>query len=217
MSMNLTILQNFNNAVNNAHPMSDGTRLQTGTFKLGGAYDIRQIPSNKYDHSANNDIRRNFASALTGAFGVNSLEDLPANVRKSLKIEDFKLDKNGNITSTRPLTARRVRAVISAIQELTAKAAPNREEAAAIRSDFTTFLQDSAYMKAAFDRIAIAEGRKPLSLEIPLVCEKSFDIPLSALKVYTKGIKPNDLASKIGDIKEKIEDDVRLAVDTLTK
>ena len=106
---------------------------------------------------------------------------------------------------------------MSAIQEVTAKAAPNREEAAAIRSDFTTFLRNSDYMKAAFDRIAIAEGRKPLSLEIPLVCEKSFDIPLSALKVYTKGIKPNDLASKIGDIKEKIEGDVRLAVDTLTK
>ena len=62
---------------------------------------------------------------------MKSLEDLPGNVRKSLKIEDFKLDKNGNITSTRPLTARRVRAVMSAIQEVTAKAAPNREEAAA--------------------------------------------------------------------------------------
>ena len=159
MSLNLTILQNFNSAVSNAHAISDSSRLQTGTFKLDGAYDIRQIPSNKYDQAANNAVRRNFASALTGAFGVKSLEDLPGNVRKSLKIEDFKLDKNGNITSTRPLTARRVRAVMSAIQEATAKAAPNREEAAAIRNDFNAFLRDSTYMKAAFDRIAVAEGR----------------------------------------------------------
>ena len=217
MSMNLTILQNFNSAVNNAHPMSDGARLQTGTFKLGGTYDIRQIPSNKYDQTANNEVRRNFASALTGVFGVNSLEDLPANVRKSLKIEDFKLDKNGNITSTRPLTARRVRAVMSAIQEVTAKAAPNREEAAAIRSDFTTFLRNSDYMKAAFDRIAIAEGRKPLTLEIPFVGNGAFDVPLSALKVYTKGIKNSELAANIGEIKNRIESDVSSALETLAR
>ena len=61
MSLNLTILQNFNNAVSNARSISDGSRLQTGTFKLGGAYDIRQIPSNKYDQAANNAVRRNFA------------------------------------------------------------------------------------------------------------------------------------------------------------
>ena len=49
MSLNLTILQNFNSAVSNAHAISDSSRLQTGTFKLDGACDIRQIPSNKYD------------------------------------------------------------------------------------------------------------------------------------------------------------------------
>lgn len=125
MSINLMMLQNFNNAVSNARVMSDSSRLHTGTFKLGGTYDIRQIPSNKYDRAANNAVRRNFAAALTGAFGVKSLEDLPANVRSALNISDFKLDKEGNITSTRPLTARRVRAVMSAIQEATAKAAPN--------------------------------------------------------------------------------------------
>ena len=217
MSINLAILQNFNNAVNGNAALNDNTRLQNGTFKLGGTYDIRQIPSNKYDHAANNAVRRNFAAALTGAFGVKSLEDLPANVRSSLNIADFKLDKEGNITSTRPLTARRVRAVMSAIQETTAKAAPNREEAAAIRNDFNTFLRDSAYMKAAFDRIAIAEGRKPLTLEIPFVGNGAFDIPLSALKVYTKGIKPGELAAKIGEIKNRIENDVGSALETLAK
>ena len=217
MSINLMMLQNFNNAVSNARVMSDSSRLQTGTFKLGGTYDIRQIPSNKYDRAANNAVRRNFAAALTGAFGVKSLEDLPANVRSALNISDFKLDKEGNITSTRPLTARRVRAVMSAIQEATAKAAPNREEAAAIRSDFTTFLRNSDYMKAAFDRIAIAEGRKPLTLEIPFVGDGAFDVPLSALKVYTNGIKPGELAAKIGEIKDRIERDVSSAIETLAR
>ena len=102
MSINLTILQNFNNAVNSNAALSGNARLQNGTFKLGGTYDIKQIPSNRYDRAANNAVRRNFAAALAGAFGVKSLEDLPENVRKSLNIGDFKLDKEGNITSTRP-------------------------------------------------------------------------------------------------------------------
>ncbi len=215
MSMNLTILQNFNNAVN-SRPMSDGARLQTtGTFKLGGTYDIRQIPANKYDHVANNAVRRNFAAALTGAFGVKSLEELPEGVRNSLKIGDYKLDKNGEIMSTRPLTARRVRAVMSAIQEVTAKAAPNPQEAEAIRNDFNAYLKNSAYMKAAFDRIAIAEGRKPLTLNIPLISNESFEVPLSALKAYTKGIKSTELAARIDDIKLAIAADAAVAKETL--
>ncbi|MBO7309602.1 MAG: hypothetical protein J6V38_08240, partial [Kiritimatiellae bacterium] len=164
-----------------------------------------------------NAVRRNFAAALTGAFGVKSLEELPEGVRNSLKIGDYKLDKNGEIMSTRPLTARRVRAVMSAIQEVTAKAAPNPQEAEAIRNDFNAYLKNSAYMKAAFDRIAIAEGRKPLTLEIPFVSEKSFDLPLSALKVYTKGIKASDLAANIGEIKNRIENDVADALTILAK
>ena len=98
MSINLTTLQNFNNAVNSNAALSGNTRLQNGTFKLGGTYDIRLIPSNKYDHAANNAVRKNFAAALTGAFGVKTLEDLPETVRKSLNIGDFKLDREGNIT-----------------------------------------------------------------------------------------------------------------------
>ena len=217
MSINLTILQSFNNAVNSANRLNDNTRLQNESFNLNGKCKIRQIPANKYDHVANNAVRRNFAAALTGAFGVKSLADLPEGIRNSLKIGDFKLDKNGEITSTRPLTARRVRAVMSAIQEVTAKAAPTRQEAEAIRNDFNAYLKNSAYMKAAFDRIAIAERRKPLTLEIPFVSEKSFDLPLSALKVYTKGIKASDLAANIGEIKNRIESDVSQALLILAK
>ena len=218
MTIDLSGLQIFNDAILNNRDLGGGARVQCESTQEGvlGRFRVKQIPSNRYVHEANNVARRNFADALTSAFGVRSLNDLPKEVRDVLKIEDFNL-REGTVTSSRPLTMRRIRAVMTAIRDVTAKAAPSRQEANAIREHFSDYLQRSEYMEAAFDRIAIAEGRKPLSLDIPLISEKSFDLPLSALKVYTKGIKAADLASKIDDIKGKIEADVMLAVDTLAK
>ena len=218
MAIDLTKLQIFNDAIARNTNLSGSTRIQCDNAQEGnlGRFTIRQIPANKSTFEANNIVRRNFADALKSAFGVSSLNDLPKEVRNVLKIEDFKLQE-GYVTSSRPLTMRRIRAVMSAICDVTAKAAPTRQEANAIRADFAEYLKRSAYMEAAFDRIAIAEGRKPLTLDIPWVSQKSFDIPLSALKPYTKGIKSADLASKINDIKEKIDADVSLAMETLTK
>ena len=218
MAIDLSGLKIFNDAITNNANLSGNTRLQCDGAQEGrlGNFTIRQIPSNKYVHEVNYTARRNFADALTAAFGVRSLEDLPKEVRDVLKIEDFKL-QDGAVTSSRPLTMRRIRAVMTAIRDVTAKAAPSRGEADAIRQNFTDYLQRSEYMEAAFDRIAIAEGRKPLTLDIPLISNENFEVPLSALKVYTKGIKPAELASKIDEIKGKIEQDVMLAVDTLAK
>ncbi|MBR5592026.1 MAG: hypothetical protein IKW38_05795 [Kiritimatiellae bacterium] len=218
MPIDLSGLQIFNDAIQNNRNLSGGTRIECDKAQERrlGRFSIKQIPANKYVHEANNVARRNFADALTSAFGVSSLNELPKDVRDVLKIEDFKL-KDGNVTSSRPLTMRRIRAVMTAIRDVTAKAAPSRQEATAIREHFADYLQRSEYMEAAFDRIAIAEGRKPLTLNIPGVSKKSFDIPLSTLKLYTKGIKTADLASKIDDIKQRIEADVNLATDTLTK
>ena len=202
MAIDLSGLKIFNDAITNNVNLSGSTRLQCDGAQEGrlGNFTIRQIPSNKYVHEVNYTARRNFADALTAAFGVRSLEDLPKEVRDVLKIEDFKL-QDGAVTSSRPLTMRRIRAVMTAIRDVTAKAAPSRGEADAIRQNFTDYLQRSEYMEAAFDRIAIAEGRKPLTLDIPLISNENFEVPLSALKVYTKGIKPAELASKIDEIK----------------
>lgn len=213
METHLETLKSFNQAISNKN-LNDNDKLQINKATIGEKHEITAINSSKRDLEANNAIRRSLVLALTGSFSVKTLEELPASVRKALKIEDFGI-KNGEVTSTRPLTARRIRAVMSAIQEATAKAASNQNEANAIRDDFNKYLQDSKYMQAAFDRIAIAEGRKPLSLNIPLISENGFDIPLSALKVYTKGIKPTDLAGKLDEIKNKIENDVISAIDTL--
>ena len=218
MPIDLSGLQIFNDAIQNNRNLSGGTRIECDKAQEGrlGRFSIKQIPANKYVHEANNAVRRNFADALTSAFGVRSLEELPRAVRDVLKIEDFKL-RDGAVTSSRPLTMRRIRAVMTAIRDITAKAAPSPREANAIREHFTEYLQRSEYMEAAFDRIAIAEGRKPLTLTNPLVSKKSFEVPLSALKVYTKGIKPADLAAKIDAIKQKIDTDMTLAMDALVK
>ena len=216
MAIDLTKLQIFNDAIMRNTDLSGSTRIQCDNAQEGnlGRFTIRQIPSNKYVHSANNAARLQFADALTSAFGVRSLEELPKDVRAVLKIEDFKL-QDGAVTSTRPLTMRRIRAVMTAICDVTAKAAPSREDAEAIRRNFNDYLQNSQYMQAAFDRIAIAEGRKPLTLDIPLISNNSFEVPLSALKVYTKGIKPAELAQRLDDIKQAIANDAALAKETL--
>lgn len=216
MAIDLTKLQIFNDAIMRNTNLSGSTRIQCENAQEGnlGRFTIRQIPSNKYVHSANNAARLQFADALTSAFGVRSLEELPKDVRAVLKIEDFKL-QDGAVTSTRPLTMRRIRAVMTAICDVTAKAVSSREDAAEIRQNFSTYLQNSQYMQAAFDRIAIAEGRKPLTLDIPLISNTSFEVPLSALKAYTKGIKPAELAAKIDDIKQAIANDAAIAKETL--
>lgn len=216
MAIDLTKLQIFNDAIMRNTDLSGCTRIQCDNAQEGnlGRFTIRQIPSNKYVHSANNAARLQFADALTSAFGVRSLEELPKDVRAVLKIEDFKL-QDGAVTSTRPLTMRRIRAVMTAICDVTAKAVPSREDAAAIRQNFSTYLQNSQYMQAAFDRIAIAEGRKPLTLDIPLISNNSFEVPLSALKAYTKGIKPAELAQRLDDIKQAIANDAAIAKETL--
>lgn len=85
---------------------------------------IARISCNDYDRTENQKIRQTFAKALTDAFGVNSLKELPQEVQKDLKIGDFKEKKDGTITSTRPLTARRIVAIMSAVQNYAAKTAP---------------------------------------------------------------------------------------------
>lgn len=213
MNINLTGLQAFHSVINaeQNQKLNGNVRLQ-GSFQNGILSNITQVKSNKGEAVAQNNqqIRQAFASALLSAFGVNSLEELPKDIRAALKIDDFGV-KNGQVTSSRPLTMRRVRAVMDAVKDVAVRGAETAEKAEQVRADFAAHLNDSAYMKAAIDRFAIAEGTKNLTLNIPSVSDQDFDIPLSALKPYIKGIKPHELPGKIEDIKAQITQDMHIA------
>jgi len=70
----------------------------------------------------NNEVRQRLVTALERQFKVSSFGELPKEVRKALvgrgavtATQDFKFDKDGNVTSGRPLTARRITAVVMAL------------------------------------------------------------------------------------------------------
>lgn len=67
--------------------------------------------------AANNDVRAEFLKAVLARCGKAKVADLPTLVQKALTIKDFKLDDKGNVTSGKPLTARRICAIDAAIRK----------------------------------------------------------------------------------------------------
>ena len=66
------------------------------------------------DASENNQMRQEFLQAVLGEFGNCTIEQLPQAVKDVLKIGDYSLE-NGEVTSGKPLTERRIALVMSAI------------------------------------------------------------------------------------------------------
>ena len=68
--------------------------------------------------TANRNIRSQFWENVVNFFGGReNIERLPEDMRKELKLEDFKLDAHGRVTSQRPLTARRIMAICTMAKE----------------------------------------------------------------------------------------------------
>lgn len=68
--------------------------------------------------TANRNIRSQFWGHVVDFFGGReNIERLPEDMRKKLKLEDFKLDAEGRVTSQRPLTARRIMAICTMAKE----------------------------------------------------------------------------------------------------
>lgn len=68
--------------------------------------------------TANRNIRSQFWDNVVDFFGGReNIERLPEDMRKKLKLEDFKLDAEGRVTSQRPLTARRIMAICTMAKE----------------------------------------------------------------------------------------------------
>ena len=107
--MNLDLLQAFQTAVNEYG--SGDANAQVRMFRRDDTQSCypKVVRARESSCGSSLEVRCAFSKALTSAFGVGRLEELPPEVKKVLKIGDFKLSKNGEVQSSRPLTMRRVR------------------------------------------------------------------------------------------------------------
>lgn len=109
--------------------LNDNVRMQqqksdTGEINFNveaGSADVgvfSRKSSGQFDD--NNKVRQILVNSLKVQFGVDDVLALPDSVKNALKIgswrDDFKFDHDGNVTSGRPLTARRIKAVIMAVK-----------------------------------------------------------------------------------------------------
>ena len=206
--MNFDLLQAFQTAVNRHGLGDENARVQMAHRDDIGAC-LRKVECGTPTREHNLIVRTVFKEALIHAFGVNSLDELPKEVKDVLKIRDFKLSKDGEVTSMRPLTMRRVKAVMGAVRNVAKSALLEGDEAKMLeRATVSGFSrQDRDVMERAMSRIAIVSGRKPMTFAFPNGVQVS--VPLSSLTAYTKSIPPECLASSIDDLHDQIQRDVK--------
>ena len=206
--MNLDLLQAFQTAVNEYG--SGDANAQVRMFRRDDNQSCfpKVVRARESSCGSSHEVRCAFSQALTSAFGVKRLEELPAEVKKELKIRDFKLSKAGEVRSSRPLTIRRIKAVLGAVKSAAASTARDHAEARLVENAFTSNFRDSKAMEAVFERIAIASGRAPMKFTVP--GGKEVAVPLSDLSEYTKGIPRENLASRIEDLQDQVQRDIEL-------
>ena len=201
--MNLNALQVFQTAINTNVAAKPDVRVGISSTN---SPNWRVEPRPASDPDANNRIRRAFKDALVDAFDVERLDELPAEVKSVLKIRDFKIAKDGAVTSRRPLTMRRIRAVMGAVEKVATMTAKDDVERSEIQNAFRSQFSNSEIVGKGLARYAILTGKDPVM--IPVGNGKLVPVPFSALKAYTKGISPKDLPSKVDSILARAERDV---------
>lgn len=86
----------------------EGDQLTTGKWQSLGTRSAAFKADNQR-------LRQQFLDAVAGRF--NGLASIPDSVKAQLKINDFKLDGEGRVCSERPLTMRRIQAVMNAVAD----------------------------------------------------------------------------------------------------
>ena len=206
--MNLDLLQAFQTAVNEYG--SGDANAQVRMFRRDDNQSCypKVVRARESSCGSSHEVRCAFSHALTSAFGVGRLEELPPEVKKVLKIGDFKLSKSGEVQSSRPLTMRRVKAVMGAVKSAAASTARDRAEARLVENAFESNFHDRKTMETVFERIAIVSGRAPM--KFTLHDGKEVAVSLSDLSEYTKGVSGDELASRIEDLQDQVQRDIRL-------
>lgn len=117
-----TSISEFRSFVEGDKKVSNGTilrlpdGLKTRSFHPAKGDFVGNIGRSAETKSANNQARAEFLKTIAGIFG-NSEKDIPPEVKKAMKFNDFGLDEKGNVTSGKPLTARRIRETLAAVEK----------------------------------------------------------------------------------------------------
>ena len=201
--MNLNALQVFQTAINTNVAAKPGVRVGISSTNSPN-WRVETRPASNPEE--NNRIRLAFKEALVDAFDVERLDELPAEVRSVLKIRDFKISKDGAVTSKCPLTMRRIRAVMAAVEKVAAMTAKDDVERTEIQNAFRSQFSNSEIVCKGLARYAILSGKDPVM--IPIGKGKRIPVPFSALKAYTKGISQKELPAKVDAIVTQAERDV---------
>ena len=206
--MNLSLLQAFQAAVNEHGLGDDNKCMRMHRRDDNQSCYARVVPAGNASGDSNRDVRCAFKQALTSAFGVERLEELPVEVKKVLKIGDFKLSRKGEVESSRPLTMRRIKAVLGAVKDVSASAARDGNEERLVESAFSSGFRNCDAMERVLERISIVAGREPMRFVLPN--GKEVSAPLTDFAQYTKGIAQEDLAASIDDLHDQIQRDIEL-------
>ena len=150
MSVNLAALNMFRTAKDwtaDSIANLDGGNAIKKAGEYGGAFSA--LGRSKIEKAANNEMRTELLKALGDAFGLQVLTDndgkarftrdflrtLERNIGAEFKRDDFKLDADGYVCSGRPLTARRIKAIISKVTSATLDAGSSGSSISTGRAD----------------------------------------------------------------------------------
>ena len=150
MSVNLAALNMFRTAKDwtaDSIANLDGGNAIKKAGEYGGAFSA--LGRSKIEKAANNEMRTELLKALGDAFGLQVLTDndgkarftrdflrtLERNIGAEFKRDDFKLDADGYVCSGRPLTARRIKAILTNVGLAAAKEAGETGPAFTGRAD----------------------------------------------------------------------------------
>ena len=207
--MNLEHLKAFQTAVNTYNASNENVRVGFDRSRSGAVPDAsRRIEPKTASFAAvnNTEVRAALKDALTAAFGVQRLEELPSDVRRVLKIRDFKLSRNGEVKSRRPLTMRRIRAILDAVRKVAVDSTDGKDAKRSIENAFNGGLDVRGDVESALVRHAIASGRKPMTFSMP--GGGRVEVPLAWLKAYVNGKAGGHLASQVDIIHNEVQSDI---------
>ena len=208
-----TDLRNFMNFANAADvgacaEMHGNGSVKTATTTAGALarhFSVSQSARDAVD--INNRTRQALVDALKRQFNVENFANLPDAVKDALvgshaktAAGDFAFDANGRVTSGKPLTARRIRAVMTAIEQVQTTRAANR---AAVTPEVVQARREALapQLEAFAQKLAVA----PAGNKIPIVKDRFAGV---ARQVFTSPAVVNLLAG-VGSAAGKSLDVVR--------
>lgn len=214
MSMMINDLRNFDNFVGNVADnrkveISNDGRITLATKTASAISRMFAITENARTAIENNNrVREAFVSALKRQFNVQNFSDLPTTVKAALVGShaktadgDFGFDAQGHVTSGKPLTARRISAVLNAVKEIN-----NQAEVAVSPIEVNPQVVEArkSALKPFLDKLFVKITTKQDGFAVPLWGESFHNLVRNSLDVKVKSMFANIGNGEINSLKDVI-------------